>query len=391
MKQDAKPIFVFPPIMMLALYLTVLGYMIPSIRETFSLSLAQAGLFSTVQSIGAVVSLILCFCVFSALNKTRVMGLGILFLGISILLFGVNTFVLVLYALFFFIGVFSTTVDTLANAIIADLAPKTKSFHIGLLHALWAATGVTGPFFAMLLGSTYTPVFIGLGILTILVSILFMAGLRNEARAPFIQNMQNMGAFKKLLAAFKTKGMPLFVITKFFSSFAQMSFIFFLSSFASAIRGQAFDGALVLSGLFIGNVIGRVCYAKFFSKLAASRIMPPFNALSVAALVALLFSGDVTLACILAVIGGFGFAANFPLLVVEACSLMPKDTSAAASLVFFGSVAASFAAPPIVGAIGDAAGLGTALLVSAAMLIPVVIVSAMLSKSSVAADARCNE
>lgn len=60
--------------MVLAMYSTVLGLMVPEIQTAFSFTLAQVGVLSTLQSVGMVVSLILCFSVFSAFNAIKGIG-----------------------------------------------------------------------------------------------------------------------------------------------------------------------------------------------------------------------------------------------------------------------------------------------------------------------------
>lgn len=378
MRQDIKPYFVYPPVMMLALYMTVLGYMVPAIRAVFSLSLAQAGLFSTLQSIGSALSVVLCFSVFSGLNKTRVTALSSFLMAVSMVLFGLSEVVFMLYVLFFFLGLFANTVDTLSNAIVSDLSPHKKSFHIGVLQALWASSGAVGPFFAMMLGSAYRPVFLGLGILTALISLMFLIGLRNEAKMAMLQNRHNIGGAGKLLRTLKTKGLSLFVITNFFSSFAQIAFIFFISSYGESVRGVHTDGAFVLSAMFAGKIIGRILYAKYLCRLPARKFLPFANILAVSSFMLMLTSGDIITVCLLASIGGIGISANMPTIIVELCGLLPKDTSAASALVFLGYAFASFVAPPLIGGLGDTAGIGTALNTAAAVLLPVVVLSALL-------------
>jgi predicted MFS family arabinose efflux permease len=65
---------------------------------------------------------------------------------------------------------------------------------------------------------------------------------------------------------------------------------------------------------------------------------------------------------------------NFPAFIVELCSLVPGDTAAASSLVFLGYTLACFVAPPLFGAIGDALGLQTAMLIALSLLLPLIAV-----------------
>ncbi len=378
MKQGIKPYFVYPPVMALALYVTVLGYMIPAIRKAFSLSLAQAGLFSTLQSIGTALSVLLCFSVFSALNKTRIMAICAFLLAGVIILIGISDILLLLYALFLCLGLFNNVVDTLSNAIIADLTPQKKSFHIGLMQALWSAAGAAGPFFAMLLGSSYTPVFLGLGIFTALCALVFFLGLRRESAMPFVQKRHNLGGLGKLVCTLGRKGVKLYLTAAILNSIVQITMAYFISSYMTLIGGNALQSAVALSALFFGTMLGRLAYAKFFHNAPAKKVLPFTSLLALLAYTAMLFCHDPVLVCVFACLGGIGISMNFPAYLVELCDIVPEDTAAASSLVFLGYTLACFAAPPVFGAIGDAIGLQTSMLIGTAVLIPLIVVSTLL-------------
>ncbi len=378
MKQERKPFFVYPPVMALALYVTVLGYMIPAIRSAFSLSLAQAGLFSTLQSIGTALSVLLCFSVFSALNKIRIMAICAFLLAGVIIIIGVSDILLILYALFLLLGLFNNVVDTLSNAIIADLSPQKKSFHIGLMQALWSAAGAAGPFFAMLLGSGYTPVFLGLGGFTALSAVIFFLGLRTEAAMPFMQKRHNFGGLGKLLRTLKRKGLKLYLTAAILNAIVQVPMVYFISSYVTLIGGSALQSALALSALFFGTMLGRLVYARALHNAPAKKVLPYTSALALVAFAAMLLCTDPVLVCVLAGLGGVGLSMNFPAYLVGLCNLVPDDTAAASSLVFLGYTIACFAAPPLFGAIGDAIGLQASLLIATAMLIPLILVSTLL-------------
>ena len=376
MKQSSNPFFVYPPVAALALYASVVGALIPAIRDAFpGLSLAATGLFSTLQSLGTTLSVILCFCLFSALNKVRVMAMCQLLLAMCLLLFGINNILLLLYVLLFFIGLFSNVVDTLSNSVLADLEPQRKAFHISLLQAIWAAAAAVGPWFALVLGGTYPPVFIVLSIVVITAGAAFTLGLKRELRLPFVQQRENFGALGKLVRTLKLKGMGLLLVTSFFNAIVLTSFNFFISSYILSIGGSSVSAMFVLSMLFLGELVGRLVYAPLAHRISVRTVMMLFNALSVAAFAFMVFCSDIVVIGILAGIGGLGTAANFPALVVQACAIVPDDTAAGSSLIFLGFTLACFVAPPLVGAIGDAAGLKTAMLCAISLLLPVIALS----------------
>ncbi len=85
MSKVKRQFFVYPTMMVLAMYSTVLGLMVPEIQSAFSFSLTEVGVLSTLQSVGMLVSLILCFSVFSAFNAIKVSVIAVVaFSGLMI-------------------------------------------------------------------------------------------------------------------------------------------------------------------------------------------------------------------------------------------------------------------------------------------------------------------
>lgn len=375
MTKKVNPYFVFPPIMALALYATVLGYLIPSIRSSFSLTLAQAGLFSTMQSAGTALSVLLCFGVFSALNKPRVMGVCAFALALVIVLMGVSASLIALYALFLLLGLFNNVVDTLSNAVLADLAPQKKNFYIGLLQALWSAVAAAGPFFAMLLGSRYNPVFIGLGIFTALCALVFALSMRPLIALPLIQNRENLGGLGKLLRTLKQKGVKRYVAAAVLNAAVQITIFYYIASYITLTGGGAVQQAVTISVLFAGMTAGRLIYVHVLHRIPAHKLLPAAASLALVSYSAMLLCASPILVCAFAFLGGFGMSINFPVHVVDLCTLVPDDTAAASSLAFLGYTLAAFVAPPVFGAVGDALGLQTAMLAACALLLPLAAVS----------------
>jgi|GEM_PF-1840257 Arabinose efflux permease len=382
MKQSGRPVFAYPSVVAVALYYAVLGYMVPAIRTRFSLSLTEVGTFSTMQAVGAFAALLLCFCVFSALNKPRVMAVSLLLLSLSLVGLAIAPSKWVLCTLFLLTGIFVNTVDMLSNAVMADLAPDAKSRHIGLLQALFSAAGAAAPYFALLLSGDYVVVFFGLCAFALASLAVFGFGLRPQIRQPWLQYPQGFGALGKAVRLFKVRGVLPAVGLSFLGMFVQVSLCYFLSSYVQDLPNAAGASALAVCMLYTGALIGRLVYVRISRRAGPYRIMAAYNALALAGLIAMLLVRDAAVAGLMALLPGFGLSANFPGLVVETCGLVPHDTSAASALIFFGVNIAECAAPPIVGLVGDAAGLGMAFALCAGLLVPVIAVSALLARKA---------
>lgn len=375
-----KQVYIYPNEMMLALYITVLGSMVPIIQKTFGLSGSEIGLISTLQALGLFIALILCFCVFSGLNKTLIIAYSTFGLALCMILLGINRAVFVLYILFFFIGVFNAISDSMSNAMIVDLSAKKPKFYTGLLHALWAAAGIIGPFYKKLFDDNYTNVFVSLGILTVIATSFLIFGLRKQAKMPMLQSRQRMGTIKKLIDILKIRGIPTFALLAFLNCYTQMSFVYFVAVYTGSLKNVSFTGELGLSLLFAGFLAARILYSVFGHRFSTLKIMLTMNTISFAALIAMLFCPNAVLIGVLIFVGGMGLSIAVPGLIVKACAVVPHDTTAASSIVFFGVGLGAFFGPLFTGAIGDAAGLQTGLLCAALVLVPFLTLAAFAAK-----------
>ncbi len=380
MLKNNKQLLIFPPMMALAFYSTLLGFMVPQLRDKFSLSLTQIGSFSTLQGIGMALSLVLCFCVFSAFNSIKISGLSMILFALMMVLFGLNNSVAYFYVLFFLIGLTQNTIDTLSNTVIRETSKRNISLWLGLIHSLWALAGAAGPFLAFAVGGGYTKAFIWLGVFMAAATLLFIVGLWQKVKMPMLQNNHNYGGLLKLFRMFKIKGMPSLVFLNVFSCLVQNTYIIFIADYMKNEYSFELGGAVVLSSLFLGLLIGRTLFSLLADKIPVMRIMSISNAAAMLCFAGMFLCNSVALTAVLICLGSSMTAMNFPALVLEAHKLVPGDVSAASSLIYVGLVAAILFAPALIGFIGDATGLRLALLITAAGLIPVVAVAGLSAK-----------
>lgn len=380
MLKKNKQLLIYPPMMALAFYATLLGFMVPQLRDKFGLSLAQIGSFSTLQGIGMALSLVLCFCIFSAFNSIRVSGISMMLFAVMMVLFGLNTNIILFYMLFFLIGLTQNTIDALSNTVIRETSKNNVSLWLGLIHGLWALAGAAGPFLALAIGGGYVHAFIWLGAFMAATALLFITGLWQQVRMPMVQNRHNVGGIIKLFRMFKIKGMPRLVVLNIFSCFVQNTYIIFIADYMKNEYSFELGGAIVLSSLFLGLLIGRTLFSLFAEKIPVLKIMSISNAFALLCFTGVFLCSSVVFSAILIGLGSSFTAMNFPALVLESHKLVPNDVSAASSLIYIGLVIAILFAPPLIGFVGDSIGLRWALLITAAGLIPVTIIAGASAK-----------
>ena len=124
MKDTLKKLSVYPPVMMLSMYSAVLSYLVPQIREMFSLSYAQAGTIGTMQAVGGLLAQVAIFSVFSALNKSRVILISLAGAAVCLVIIGFNRVVVVMYALLLVRAFFGLSANSMGNAMVVDIFPK---------------------------------------------------------------------------------------------------------------------------------------------------------------------------------------------------------------------------------------------------------------------------
>lgn len=379
MNSKLKKFSVYPPVMMLSLSGAVFSYMIPIIREIFSMNYKQAGAVQTVQSVGGFFAQLVCFGVFAALNKSRVVIASIAIVALSLMWIGFNRAVPLMYVLFFIRGLFGNVGNTMSNALVTDVFDERKEFFVGLYHSLAALTAVVGPYIALWLND-FTITFEVMAIILGLTAALYLFGMKDYLKKPMIKNKDNFGGLSKLLKILKNKNMVIILLIVLCCSFVQNTVVLYISSFGFELKGVMQDGAFALSMYLFGLFLGSLIYSVAASKISTISIMIVGNILAFGALLAMLLSHSAMAVGVLALAGGVFLGSNIPGLFVELNKMVPKDSGAVSALLFLGAILSVTAAPIIVGAIADEIGIRLAMISSLVSFLPILLLVLVLKR-----------
>lgn len=373
-----KQVYVFPPVMILALFSAVLGAMMEEIVAAFSITYALAGLLSTLQAVGMFLCLILSFSVFSAFNKAKLISIGSFVFAALIALVGINENLFLLYAIFLFIGFFMNLPDNLSHALIADMSGKHTRRYITLLHGGWALVGALAPYFVLTVQGSYKTAFLITGAAVAFAALINYFGLRKEINSPMMVDKSKMGTLRKLIDVLKRRGMILFIAISFFTCFVQIPNLYFLSAFGESFYGIKMQGLLVLSLYFGGVLTGSLIYAKISHVFSKYKIIIIVNVAAFAVFILLPLMNNMVVVIALAFLGGALLSPTMPIVFGQASKAVKEDTAAASSLIFAGIGLAALVSPPILGALGDVFNLRIAFLINSAAFIPVIILSVIM-------------
>jgi len=374
------------PLFTWALFLSMLGQLVPFLRSEFGFSMAQTGLFMTMQSIGSMISILFCMLFLDTFNKIKSLGLAILLFGLFVAAIGYSAFIFITLSVFVLIGLSSGMNNTLSNAVISDLLPDKKSSYLNLTHAFFGLGGILGSMGASLFASMFggRGAFIVFGVISVVFALYYIYVFRQEMRLPLMpKHLPVNQRISDLVAVIRRKGMKEVIVASILFAYFQVNILFWGPSFYIEESDDPLTGALALTLFFAGTALSRFIGSKFANKYKPHIFIFLFGILTAAAVIAsILFSN---LAVSLLFFGIIGFAAGniLPQLFAQSCAIAPDKSSVASGLVLMGYTLMAFVAPPMMGFIGDTWGLRYGFILMAATILLAGLVSRSFKKISV--------
>ena len=179
---------------------------------------------------------------------------------------------------------------------------------------------------------------------------------------------------------FLKPGMKQMFIISILISAWQLGAIYNVSSFIRQLGGSADSGALALSVLFGGMMVSRLLYSRIADRFPPGRVMMITNLLGALAWAGVFivdgFVGKIALIGMTA----FFCANNMPISFASACKIAPDNSATASGFIILGYYIAIFTFIPVIGALGDAMGLGNAFVFAGVPLLLVVPIAYWLNK-----------
>ncbi len=179
---------------------------------------------------------------------------------------------------------------------------------------------------------------------------------------------------------FLKPGMKQILLLSIMISAWQLGAIYFVSSYTRDIGGTAHQGAMALSALFGGMMLSRLLYSRIADKFRPGHVLMLSNLLGILAWVGLIVVQGIAAKTIMIGTAAFFCGNNFPIAFLSTCRIAPENSATASGFVILGYYIATFAFVPIIGALGDAMGLGKAFLFIGVPLLFVLLAAYMLQK-----------
>ncbi len=342
---------------MIGIFLTLVGPIIPAIREEFLLSHGAVARVFIYQSVGLAVAVLIGGAAADRYDRKRLIVCGFLFVGASMCAFALVGSWGATLLLFLLVGLGFGLGETVLNALFIDLSRGAAGKGLNALHTAPALGGITGALFAsLLLPFGWRAPLVTLGVLLVAGAVWFGAVAHPEQSKSASIRLDEVRTI-----ALHPGVLMVGVLLAAYVGVEGALNGWIVTYAMEALGGTSMTGALVTSTFWFGLAAGRaVC-----SRLARTdRQVPILIWSSVGACLAYL--PILLLPSLLALTGsafaiGLTLGGVFPTAVAHASAIFPQRVGAVTGYIFAWCIVGGALLPAGIGAIADGRGMQTAM------------------------------
>lgn len=348
------------------LLLTLVGPIIPHLRDDFGLTFAQVGPIFIAHGIGFSLSVFTGGFISDAIGRRPVLlwGAAVLTLAQCGYLLAHSWWMTL--TLFLFTGAGFGLVETALNSITVDLNPDEKGAALNTLHLFPAAGAVAGPYLAdWLLTWDWRIAMASVGFLI----FLFWIWLLRE-QFPTSSGSESFDRRDLFSIVRNPLVLTLAVVLSLYVG-AELSVSNWSVSLTVDVLGaSSLFGASVTALLWIGLVFGRVISSRLVERIGYLRLILISGTCAAIAYAPVLYIDSPRLIALFTFLTGFFFGGIFPTVLAYAGMLFPRRIGAVNGLIIAACSLGGAGIPALIGAAADMFGLqaGLILVVSSAVV-----------------------
>ncbi|MCL2112012.1 MAG: MFS transporter [Clostridiales bacterium] len=349
-----------------ALSQTMLGPMVPVIRVTYDVSLAQNGLLPFAQGAGCLAAGLIGIFVADKYDKRKSMILAYAVYNAMLYVTALLPPYWMLVALFFIIGTGARLCDALLNANMAELDANRKGFFLNLLHGFFGIGALVGPIIASAMLTGYG---LGSSLLSIacLSSVLFLCCLllvKNGKRtSPAEKTPKSSDQGPALPVLLKSRTMwTLGLCTTLYVGFA-IAMATWIPSYFMEMGMGSFFAASVVSFLWAGIIAGRFVYSVLSLRFSMKKLIFVSSLVGGAVIIAASVVNTVEFLAVAYAIAGFFTGAVVPLCIAIANKEFPGASGRISSIIIIFVALGIMTVPGIIGLIAENVSFYTAIFI----------------------------
>ena len=357
--------------LMYGIYFTVIGADSNIMMGFFGITESEQGFIMTIQSIGCLIMVILLGLFGERINKLHGLLAGLIIWGAAGILIGSMTLytqqgtgygLMLTFALIG--GVGYIMIDLLMNGVIADIYPEKKEKVLPYVHAFYGLGAMLAPMLVTALTDenevkTFALPYLILGIAVIVIALFFAIASHKAMPATPYADMSEIKkrAVSNPAEVFKEGKAWLYLASCFAYLLFQNGLVVWAPSYFKTVNNMTeAAGNNMLTIYFLGCLIIRLLSPLVYKFISVRKFYITATLLSAFSFGAVLLVQPLILKYIFIFITGLLQGSAVPGMVVMCCNAFPKRTASASSIVVFGVSASSLIAPPLIGAVIEAAG-----------------------------------
>lgn len=329
--------------------LVIITPLLSEISKEFHLSLAQSGLFFSINFIGFMTFIFIGGVLAEKYGKKRIISVALIGLSSGLLAFGAAPVRTLAFVAVLFIGGFGGVIESMVSSLLTDLHGDHANYYINLAQVYLCAGAVFGPIMASLLVSKGLGWRISYFILAIFVFLLFIVFSQYKIE---VVTTNGKIEFSKLKDTFTDRKFLVVCICVMLYAGSEAGVWGWMSTFLKAgFNISINDSAMIVGAFWIAMAVGRVLCGKLVKVFNTGHITIILAIVSgfVIILSGLLNGGTAML--IISIALGLTFSSQYPFLVSIGSKL--RSNATAFSLMVGSGGLGNVIVPPLIGWVGE--------------------------------------
>ena len=357
----------------------MIGTTLPEMIRSFGLTLSQGGLIVSAQSAGGLTAMFAGLLLADRVRKPLWILIAVVLAGFLLGLAGLSPGYWLLVVIFFVLGIVVQILDLLLNAHTGDLAPRSRTRTMNVLHMLYGIGAFIGPTMARWLldqslswNSVYW-IIGGIYLAAAAVSLLWARSYLSLAGAPSPDDEMEASGQADRHEPVDTRcqwvSVTLLGLVVLFYAVHQLGTTSWLPFYLESKLGvRPFLASAGLSFYWAGIIASRFLNSRFGSRIGEKRVLVWGSILGGVVLVGSVLLASPAVAITGFILAGFLTGATIPLAMALAHAHLPGRTGSVTAVIYGLMMIGRLIGPWSIGSVGDRLGLEVGILIAAGVL-----------------------
>jgi len=331
-------------------YTTAIGLMLVPMGEALNIPVRIQSIIFPFNYFGQIVIVFFVGFFTDRLGKKFIHSILFILLSISALIFTYISSYYLFLILFFFMGIFSSSINMISDATVSDTFNKNKGFYLNIAHIFFGLGGLTSPILFNFIFTTtgdFRTIYFMLFIICFLILML-----TSFAKYPLLKNKSiKLNIIGRI---FKKKNFTFLMIYMIIASGTPQSISSWIPTlFQKYLNVSAQVSSYSLSFFWLSIIIGRLLTALFLKKFSELNILKTLNICIFILISFSYFLSNHVFLLIDYFLTGIALGGIIPLGLSYSSEIHPENTGTRIALLFAGNAIGMLIMPTIVGLLAD--------------------------------------